>query len=123
MAVQKTPHTKTRQNMDPVAADLDPNQIVQDAGRGEDAKLYENMEGAQSGGTRAFNANDVRNHAHHTIGRDAALTGSVSTRTPEGDEQGITNRSASEESARQKKVVSERPDAQEGVDQVGHKVA
>ena len=123
MAVQKTPHTKTRQNMDPAAADLDPNQIVQDAGQGQDAKLYENMQGAQTDGTRAFNANDIRNHDHHTMGRDAALTGSVSTRSPESDEQGITNRSASEESARQKKVVSERPDAQQGVDQVGHKVA
>jgi hypothetical protein len=109
--------------MDPAAADLDPNQIVEDAGQGQDAKLYENMPGAQSGGTRAFNANDVRNHAHHTMDRDAALTGSISTRTPEGEDQGITNRSASEESARQKKVVSQRPDAQEGVDQVGHKVA
>jgi len=51
------------------------------------------------------------------------MTGSVSTRTPESDQQGITNHSASEESARQRKVVSERPDAQAGVDQVGHKVA
>ena len=123
MAVQKTPHTQTRQNMDPTAADLEDNQVVQDAGHGDDAKLYENMAGAQSGGTRAFNANDVRNHAHHKVDRDAALTGSVSTRTPEGDQQGITNRTVSEESARQRKVVSERPDAQAGVDQVGHKVA
>jgi hypothetical protein len=109
--------------MDPVAADLDENQIVEDAGQVGDAELYENMEGAQTGGTRAFNANDVRNHAHRTVDRGAALTGSVSTRTPESDQQGITNRSASEESARQRKVVSERPDAQAGVDQVGHKVA
>jgi hypothetical protein len=109
--------------MDPAAADLDENQIVEDVGQGGDAELYQNMEGAQTGGTRAFNANDVRNHAHHTVDRDAALTGSVSTRTPESDQQGITNRSASEESVRQRKVVSERPDAQAGVDQVGHKVA
>ena len=123
MAVQKTPHTKTRQNMDPAAADLEQGQIVGDAGHGEDARLYENMEGAQTGGTRAFNANDVRNHAHHTMGRAAAMTGSVNTRTPESEQQGITNRSASEESARQRKVVSERPDAQAGVDQIGNKVA
>jgi hypothetical protein len=123
MAVQKTPHTQTRQNMDPVAADLDENQIVEETGQGDDATLYENMDGAQTGGTRAFNANDVRNNSHHTMDRDAALTGSVSTRTPQGDQQGITNHSASEESARQKKVVNERPDAQAGVDQVGHKVA
>jgi hypothetical protein len=123
MAVQKTPHTQTRRNTDPVSADLDENQIPGDAGQGDDAQLYQNMEGAQTGGTRAFNANDVRNHAHRTMDRGAALTGSVSTRTPESDQQGITNRSASEESARQRKVVSERPDAQAGVDQVGHKVA
>jgi hypothetical protein len=123
MAVQKTPHTNTRQNMDPAAADLDDNQLAQDAGHGDDADLYANMDGAQTGGTRAFNANDVRNHAHQTIGRSAAMTGSVATRTPESDHQGITNRSASEESARQRKVVSARPDAQAGVDQEGNKVA
>lgn len=123
MAVQKTPHTQTRQNMDPTAADLDYGQHVGDAGHGEDVKLYENMQGAQSGGTRAFNANDGRSNMHRTIGRSAAMTGSVSTRAPESDLQGITNRSASEESERQKKVVGERPDAQAGVDQVGHKVA
>src|SRR5204863_6179795 len=99
-------HTQTRQNMDPVAADLDDNQIVADAGHGDDVQLYENMAGAQTGGTRAFNANDVRNHAHHKMDRHAAMTGSVSTRTPESDKQGITNRSASEESERQRKVVS-----------------
>jgi len=123
MAGRKTPHTNTRQNTDPAAADLDENQLVGDAGHGDDVKLYENMEGAQTGGTRAFSANDVRNHAHHTVDRSAAMTGTVSTRTPEGDQQGITNHSVSEESARQRKVVSERPDAQAGVDQVGHKVA
>lgn len=123
MAIQKTPHTQTRQDMDPAAADLAPNQIVEDTGQGEDAKLYENMDGAQTAGTRAFSANDQRSHAHHVVARDAALTGTVNTRTPESEQQGITSHSATEESARQKKVVSQRPDAQEGVDQVGHKVA
>lgn len=123
MAVQKTPHTQTRQNMDPAAADIEATRFVADAGRGEDAKLYENMQGAQSGGTRAFNANDGRSNTHRTIDRSAAMTGSVNTRTPESEQQGITHRSASEESERQRKVVSERPDAQAGVDQVGHRVA
>lgn len=123
MAVQKTPHTQTRQNMDPAAADLESGQFVADAGHGEDAKLYENMEGAQTGGTRAFNANDGRCNSHRTIDRSAAMTGSIDTRTPESDQQGITHRSASEESERQRKVVSQRPDAQAGVNQVGRKVA
>ena len=123
MAFQKTPHTQTRQNMDPAAADLDDNQLAQEAGRGEDAQLYANMDGAQTGGTRAFNANDIRNNAYRTVDRTAARTGTVSTRTPESEQQGITHRSASEESERQRKVVNERPDALAGVDQVGHKVA
>ncbi len=80
------------------------------------------MDGAQTGGTRAFNANAGRTSKLH-VQEDAALTGSVSSRLIESDQQGITNHSASEEAARQKKVVAERPDAQAGVDQVGHKVA
>jgi hypothetical protein len=123
MAIPTTPHTQTRQNLDPAAGDLDPDQNIQDLARPEETELYANSDGAQSGGTRAFNANDLRSHRHRVVPEDAALTGSVSTRIPESDAQGITNHSASEESARQRKVVSERPDAQAGVDQVGHKVA
>lgn len=123
MAKQTTPHAETRQNMDPAAPDLDPNQLVQEAGQDQDGQLYQNRDGAQTGGTRAFNANDLRSHAHRVVAEDAALTGNVNTRTPESEQQGITNHSANEESARQRKIVSERPDAQAGVDQVGHKVA
>jgi hypothetical protein len=113
---------QNNKNQNFAAADLDQDQLIQDAGQGDDAKLYENMDGAQAGGTRAFNANSGRTPTQH-IQEDAALTGKVNTRTPESPNQGITNHSASEESARQRKVVSERPDAQAGVDQVGHKVA
>jgi len=113
---------QNNKNQDFVAVDLDQDQLVQDAGQGDDAQLYGNMDGAQTGGTRAFNANTGRTPTLH-VQEDAALTGTVNTRTPESDQQGITNHSASEESARQRKVVSERPDAQAGVDQVGHKVA
>jgi len=72
MAGLKTPHTQTRQNMDPAAADLDENQRVEDAGRGEDVELYKNMDGAQTGGTRAFSANDIRSHAYRTLESTAA---------------------------------------------------
>jgi hypothetical protein len=113
---------QNNKNQNYAAPDLDNNQIIQDLAQGDDAKLYENSDGVQTGGTRAFNANAGRTPTQH-IQEDAALTGTVNTRTPESDQQGITNHSASEESARQRKVVSERPDAQAGVDQVGHKVA
>ncbi len=38
MAVQKTPHTNSQQNVNSAAMDLEPNQSPQDVGRGEDAK-------------------------------------------------------------------------------------
>ncbi len=120
MAMQTTPHTQTGQNTSAAQADLEPNQLVQQVGQDDDAKLYENRDGAQTGGTRAFNANAGKDNLPNVLQEDAALTGSVDTRTPESGEQGITNRSATEESARQRKVVSERPDAQAGVDQKGH---
>jgi len=122
MGMQTTPHTQTHQNIDATVADLDPHQQPQQVGQDDDAELYANADGAQTGGTRAFNANATRSNIPRVLQEDAALTGTVNTRTPESDQQGITNRSASEESARQRKVVSERPDAQAGVDQVGHRV-
>jgi hypothetical protein len=122
MAVQTTPRTQTQQNISAAQADLDPNQSIQDVGQGDDAAIYENRDGAQTGGTRAFNANATNDSLPNVLQEDAALTGRTNTRTPESPDQGITNHSASEESQRQKKVVSERPDAQSGVDQVGHRV-
>jgi hypothetical protein len=115
MPIQTTPHTQTQQNADPAQDDLETNQLAADSGQEEDASLYENMEGAQTGGTRAFNANATRSHRPHTEPRTAALNGGIDTRTPESDKPGITNHSASEEGARQRKVVSERPDALESV--------
>lgn len=122
MAMQTTPHTQTQQNQNAAQPDLEPNQLAQDSGQGEDAVLYENAEGAQTGGTRAFNANATKSNLPKVEPRTAAMNGGVDTRTPESENQGITNRSASEESVRQKKVVSERPDALAGVDQTGHEV-
>lgn len=113
---------QNNKNQNYTAVDLEPDQIIQDAGHGDDAELYQNMDGAQTGGTRAFNANTGRKPTLH-VQEGAALTGSVASRTIESDHQGITNHSASEEAERQKKVVAERPDAQAGVDQQGHRVA
>jgi hypothetical protein len=122
MARQTTPHTQTQQNENPAQSDLEPNQMAQDSGQDEDAALYENSNGAQTGGTRAFNANATRSSLPNVESRTAAMNGGTDTRTPESEHQGITNHSASEESARQKKVVSERSDSLAGVDQTGHKV-
>lgn len=122
MPDQTTPHTQTQQNTDRAQADLNPNQNAADSGQREDSATYQNVDGAQTGGTRAFNANAVRDDRPNVEPFTAALDGGTDTRTPESENQGITNRSASEESARQRKVVSERPDATAGVDQAGHSV-
>ncbi len=122
MAIQSTPHTESQQNADAAQSDLEVNQAAQDAGTGGDAGLYENMDGAQTGGTRAFNANASGGSKHNTEQFSAAQYGSVNTRTPQSDNQGITNHSATEESARQEKVVSQRPDALAGVNTEGNKI-
>ena len=115
MAIQSTPHTNSQQNVNPAQSDLEPDQIAQDAGRGEDARLYENADGAQTGDYRAFHRNESQGPKHNTEPEEVAHVGSVTTRTPRSDNQGITNHSATEESERQEKVVRDRPDAQAGV--------
>jgi hypothetical protein len=121
MATQSTPHTQTQQDTPGTQADLEPNQVAQESGQDQDADIYQNMDGAQTGGTRAFNATASDDDLTNTVGQDFAGSGHVNTRTPHSDQQGITNHSANEESARNEKVVSERPDAQQGVDLRGHK--
>ena len=122
MPVQSTPHTQTQQDADATQADIDPTQQVAESGQEEDAPLYETMAGAQTGGTRAFNANEDSGHHPNTEPQTAALDGGTSTRSPEGSGVGITNAPISEESAMQRKLVSQRPDAAAGVDQSGHSV-
>ncbi len=117
----QTPHTQTQQNATPGTEDLEPDQLLQDAGQGDDAELYANSDGAQTGGTRAFNANAGRDNLPNSLDPTAA-TGHISTRTPHGEGQGITNHSVNVESERQEKVVRERPDAQAGVTHTGHPV-
>lgn len=122
MAYQTTPHTQSQQNRSAVEDDLEPNQLVQDVGQGDDAELYANSDGAQTGGTRAFNANAAPANTPRVLQESAAMTGHVDTRSPHGEGQGITNHSVNIESERQEKVVAERPDAQAGVNLTGHPV-
>ena len=116
------PHTQTHQNLNDAQDDLDLNQTLQDVGQDEDAEIYRNSDGAQTGGTRAFNANAGRSTLPNVQGETSARDGGFSTRLIESDEQGVSNHSASEEAARNAKVVNERPDALQGVDQVGKAV-
>ena len=110
-----TPHTQTQQNRKPDQNDLEPDQLEQTAGTGADAKLYRNNQGAQTGANRAPEKFPETASKPNTEPAVAAYEGSVSTRTPGGPAQEISNHSAAEESARQRKVVNERPDANAGV--------
>jgi hypothetical protein len=104
MAVQKTPHTNSEQNVNSAAMDLEPNQSPQDMGRGEDAKIYENADGAQTGGTRAFNANAQRDNQPKSIDEGTRLEYETRGHAQKPDMPGITTHDAGEEQERQRKV-------------------
>lgn len=105
MAVQKTPHTNSQQNVTSAAMDLEPNQSPLDVGRGEDAKLYENSDGAQTGGNRAFHANDRRDNLPKSFDEGTRLQAENTARAQRGDMPGVTTRAAAEERERQQRVA------------------
>ena len=116
MAIRKTPHTQTQQNVDIAQSDLDEDQAIEDLGlNADEERLYANRDGAQMGEDRAPLHTDQRQIERHSVQSSQAPMGKLGTRTPEGENQGITSHSASEESARQHKVTDNREDAQAGV--------
>lgn len=100
MAIQTTPHTQTQQNVDSTL-DTEPGLDRLDVGRGDDATLYENNDGAQTGGTRAFNANAGRDNAPRVNGETGEESGNGNV--PQDGQVGITNHTT-EERERQEKV-------------------
>jgi hypothetical protein len=115
MTRQKSPHTQTQQNTIPEQTDLEANEEPYEADSPSDEELYRRMEGAETGTNRSPREIQTRSERHRTEPEVEAHEGSLSTRTPESLTQGITSRTATEESERQKKVVEERPDAEAGV--------
>ena len=103
MAVQTTPHTNTQQNVDSAAMDRDADISRQDLGQGDDAAAYENNDGAQTGGPRAFHSNDNRDNAPSSEGDTGVDSGN--SKLPTGSGEGISNAGASEERKQQEKVV------------------
>jgi hypothetical protein len=115
MAEQNSPHNQTEQNLNPAQTDLEDGRTATEEAIGAEAAMYDHMEGAQTGTNRAPEKLPPDDTHHATEQPQAAYEGSLETRTPKRPVQGITSRSAEEESARQEKVVNERPDAQAGV--------
>ncbi len=105
MAVQTTPHTETEQDVNSAEMDLEPNMAPQDMGRGADAKIYENADGAQTGGNRSFYSTDGRDNQPKSIDEGTGLTESRHAQIPTGDSQGITNSRGSKERETQEKVL------------------
>ena len=105
MAVQSTPHTNTQQDANSAQDDLDPNMSPQDTYR-TDPKLYENSDGAQTGGTRAFNANAQRDNQPKALDEGTGLTSPKGPTLPQGDAPGVTNAPGSVERENQEKVIN-----------------
>ena len=115
MTKQKSPHTNSQQNMKPEQSDLEPDEQEYETDSPEDQALYQRADGAETGTNRSPREIATRSVEHRTEPEKEAHEGSVTTRTPKRPGQGITSRSLEEESERQEKVVSIRPDARAGV--------
>ena len=117
MAHPTTPHTESGQNRTHEESDLEPGVHTDTVARGEDAALHSDSEGPQTGTNRGpAHAPSAGEPKHDLIGQpETVLEGSLKSRAPEGSGQGITNRSQTEESEGQGKVVADRPDVQSAI--------
>lgn len=115
MTEQKLPHTQSQQNINPDVTRLEPDEQEPQSSTDDESVIYENMAGAETGGTRSSKKTRDPAFKHVLEPATEAYEGTVNTRTPKTPVQGITAHSSQEESARQQKVVKDRPDAQAGV--------
>ena len=120
MSQQKSPHTQSEQNQPQVQMNLEPDELEQILGTGEDARTYENNDGAQMGGTRSPRHAPKAGVKHNVEPATAAFEGATTSRTvKDPNKQGVTNRSSAMENEGQEKVVKDRPDSQAGVNHSG----
>src|SRR3954451_25171111 len=100
MAVQKSPHTNTQQNTRPEQSNLEDNEQQYETDSPRDQARYQQTDGAETGMTRSPREVETRSERHKTEPEKEAHEGRVSTRTPKRSSQGVTARSAEEESVR-----------------------
>jgi hypothetical protein len=121
MAVQKSPHTQSQQNTHFAQTDVNPDDMEQTVGTGDDAASYENRDGAQTGGTRSPkhspNSGSPQNVEPEAVAHEGTLTSRV---FDDADKQGISNNASSKEAPGQQKVTSQREDSQAGVNHSGN---
>ena len=104
MAMQKTPHNSTEQDVNSDEMDLEPNMAPQDTLR-VDPELYANTDGAQTAGNRSFHSTAGRDNQPKSLDEGTENTGPSGTTLPQGDGHGVTNAAAGQERATQEKVV------------------
>lgn len=105
MAMQTTPHTETEQDVNSAETDLEPNMAPQDMGRGADAKIYENADGAQTGGNRSFYSTDGRDNQPKSLDPGTENTPSRHSQVPTEGGAGITSSAPDKERETQEKVL------------------
>jgi hypothetical protein len=113
MSRQKTPHTNSQQNTTPQQSDFEPG--IQESESGADEENYSRNNGAETGSNRSPRKVQTRSGRHRTEPETTAHEGRLSSRTSATRKQGITSRSAEEESKRQSKVVKNRQDGRAGI--------
>jgi len=115
MTKLSTPHTQSQQNIPLEQTDLEPDQDLFEAEAEAKSDSARRLQGGQTGESRSHRKVAVRSRRRNTEPETSAHEGGTTTRTPKGTGQGITAHSADEESARQEKVVKDRPDGQAGI--------
>ena len=109
-------HTQSQQNTHFAQTDANRDELEQNTGHGEDARSYENREGAQTGSTGSPKHTPGSAHPHNVEPATRAFEGSITTRAFDDDQkQGVTTNASSKEGEGQRKVVGEREDSQAGV--------
>lgn len=108
-------HTQRKQHARPGQSNREPDEMERDTGRGSDTELSRRSEGAQAGANRGPALVPTGGRHLNTEPEEAAHVGRTASRTPEDEKQGVTSHAGKDESARQEKVVKDRPDAKAGV--------
>jgi len=111
MTKQNKTQTQSEQDVKAKQTDLEADQNKPST----DDQFYAEMAHAETGSNRSPRQVHRNAPSRNTEPEPSAHEGSVTTRTPKRPVQGVTSRSAAEESERQEKVVNDRPDAQAGL--------
>lgn len=120
MAKQKSPHTQSEQNQPQIQMDMEPGELEEMMGTGDDARTYANNDGAQTGGNRSLRHGQQAGVKHNVEPATATFEGAATSRTvKDPNKQGATNRSSAMENEGQEKVVKDREDSQAGVNHSG----